>query len=238
VELSAKQQQFNRAMEIYHSRRRFRFLGKAVSIINVSLQLYLLLRIWPQSIGAGWQLLALLAAYPVTDFINGLVHMFMDNRDSYDSFAGPLFANFHLHHKVPQYKKHNLLVVYFTESGSKIWLVWYLLAVLVLLGVPGINPVLLHLLVYVGILSSWAEVSHYLCHTSTSRIAGFLGRCRVLLSKRHHAEHHLRDNCNYAFLNGCTDPLLNLIASACCNGYKEHTDLHYARYAGVDGEDR
>jgi sterol desaturase/sphingolipid hydroxylase (fatty acid hydroxylase superfamily) len=238
VELSAKQQQFNCAMEIFNSRKSYRLLGIAVSIINVSLQLYLLVRIWPQSIGAGWQLFSLFVAYLVADFINGLVHMFMDNSDNYDSFAGPLFANFHLHHKIPQYKKHILPIVYFTESGSKNWLVGYLLVVLLLAGVPGVSPLLLHILVYVGILSSCAEVSHYLCHTSTSRTAGFLANCGLLLSKRHHAEHHLRDNCNYAFLNGWTDPLLNFIASTCCNGYKQRSDLHYAQYVGVAGESR
>ena len=63
--------------------------------------MYLVYRIWPQSIGAGWQVLAFLTAYLLTDLINGLVHMYMDNNDRHDSLAGPLFANFYLHHKIP-----------------------------------------------------------------------------------------------------------------------------------------
>ena len=225
-------------MELYNSGSRYKVFGGAVSIVNVSLQLYLLYRIWPQSIGIAWHLFALLAAYPITDFVNGLVHMYMDNNDRYNSTAGPLIANFHMHHKIPQYKKHNLLVVYFMESGSKIWLAVYLLALLLMVGVPHLNPVVLHILVYIGILSSFAEVSHYLCHSSISTLAGLLGGCGLFLSKRHHARLHLQDNSNYAFLIGLSDPLINIIAAKYYKGYKQNTDLHFAYYAGEDGYDR
>lgn len=238
MELSAKQQEFNAAMELYNSGRRYKVFGVAVSIINVSLQLYLLYRIWPQSIGAVRQIFSLILAYVITDFVNGLVHMYMDNNDRYDTLAGPLIANFHMHHKIPQYKIRNLLFVYFMESGSKIWLVGYLLAVLLLLGIPGLNPVALYILVYIGILSSFAEISHYLCHSSTSPLVDFLGKYGLLLSKRHHARHHLQDNSNYAFLNGLSDPLINLIAEKYYKGYKHNTDLHFAHYVAADGEER
>ena len=225
-------------MELYNSRSIFKLLSLSVSVVNVSLQLYLLYLVWPKPIGAVGQMISLLTAYFVTDFINGLVHMFMDNNDRYDSPVGPLIANFHMHHKIPQYKKHNLLVVYFTESGSKIWLVGYLLSVLLLFGISVVDPTVLHVLVYVGILSSIAEVSHYLCHSSISVVAEYMGRCGLLLSKRHHARHHLQDNISYAFLNGATDPILNMIASACCKGYKQNSDLHYAHYEGENSENR
>lgn len=235
---SAKQEEFNIAMELYQSKIRYRIFGILVSSMNVSLQFYLLFRIWPQSIGAGWQLLSLLTAYLLADFINGLVHMFMDNNDSYDSPAGPLIANFHLHHKLPLYKKNSLPIVYFNETGSKIWLVAYLLLVFLIQYRFELYPSVSYTLVYIGILSSVAEVSHYLCHTSTSPLAGLLGKAGLLLSKRHHARHHLQDNSNYAFLNGFTDPLLNRIAAACCKGYKQNTDLHYASYSGGKSETR
>lgn len=238
MELSAKQETFNAAMERYNSGSGYKVLGVSVAIINISLQLYLLYRIWPHSIGAARQILSFLTACLLADFINGLVHMYMDNNDRYDSLAGPLIANFHLHHKIPTYKKNNLIVVYFMETGSKIWLVVYLLLVLFLRSMFTVDSTVSYTLVYIGILSSVAEVSHYLCHTSTSGLAGFLGDIGLLLPKRHHARHHLQDNSNYAFLNGFTDPLLNRIAAAWCTGYKQTTDLHYATYAGADGEDR
>jgi len=239
MDLSTKQEQFNRAMERYTAGSGYKVLGNAVSSIVVSLQGYLLLQIWPQSIGVYWQAFAVLSAYILTDFMNGLVHMYMDNNDAYDSLFGPLIANFHLHHKVPLYRKSNLLMVYFTESGSKLWLVFYLLGVVVLIqGRFEMHATVAYILVYIGILSSVAELSHYLCHTSRSSLARFLASSGLLLAKRHHAEHHLHDNNNYAFLNGCTDPLLNRIAAACCTGYKNNTDLHYATYAGMDGEER
>ena len=233
-----KQEQFNAAMNRYTSQSRYKILGTSVSIINIFLQLSLAYRIWPQSIGAGCQVLSFLAAYLITDFISGLVHMYMDNNDRYDSLAGPLIANFHLHHRIPQYKKNNLFIVYFIETGAKIWLVGYLLLLFFMQGLFEVHSIVSYTLVYIGILSSVAEVSHYLCHSSTSMIAGFLGNIGLLLSKRHHAKHHLQDNANYAFFNGWTDPLLNRIARACYDGYKHNTDLHYARYVGADSETR
>ncbi|MCX5856843.1 MAG: hypothetical protein NTZ57_02870 [Deltaproteobacteria bacterium] len=178
-----------------------------------------------------------MVAYVLTDFINGLVHMYMDNNDRYDSVAGPLIANFHMHHKIPRYKRNNLLLVYFNETGSKVWLVGYLLAVSLLLEV-GLDPVVLYILVYIGILSSFAEVSHYLCHTSPAKMSIFLGNIGILLSKRHHAEHHIEDNTSYAFLNGFTDPLLNLIAARFYKGYKQTTDLHYLQYVAAVHQER
>jgi sterol desaturase/sphingolipid hydroxylase (fatty acid hydroxylase superfamily) len=237
LELSTKQKQFNAAMELYTTKRRYKLLGLSVSIINIFLQYFLLYRIWPLSIGAVRQGLALFAAYLLTDFINGLVHMYMDNNDRYESIDGPLIANFHLHHRTPQYRQNNLIVVYFTESGSKVWLVGYLLLVLCIQGVFAIHPVVSYTLVYIGILSSVAEVSHYLCHSSTSALARFLAGCGLLLSKRHHARHHLQDNCSYAFLNGFSDPLLNRMAAVLCTGYKQRSDLHYAGY-DVAGDNR
>jgi sterol desaturase/sphingolipid hydroxylase (fatty acid hydroxylase superfamily) len=238
VELSEKQKQFNTVITRYNSRRVYKSFDTAVSITNISLQIYLLYRIWPHSIGYLWQLLAILVAYIVADFVNGLVHMYMDGNDNYESIAGPLIANFHMHHKIPQYRKNSLLAVYFNESGAKVWLIGYLAAILFLSGVSGLHHVFLYTLVYIGILSSVAEVSHYLCHSSLSPIAGFLADIGLLLSKKHHAGHHLQDNTNYAFLNGMSDPLLNWIASRWFKGYKQSTDLHYAFYAGVDGDTR
>lgn len=237
MELSLKQQQFNAAMERYTGGSVYKAFGTLVSLVNISLQCHLLYRIWPPSIGIYQQVAALVAAWLVADFVNGLVHMYMDNNDRYESLAGPLIANFHLHHKTPRYQEHNLLVVYFMETGSKVWLVPYLAVVTLVAGSAWADPLVVHILVYTGILSSVAEVSHYLCHTSVSPVAQFLGNCGLLLSKRHHARHHLNDNTSYAFLNGVTDPLLDRIAAACYPGYKQTTDLHYAHYAaGKTGE--
>lgn len=225
-------------MELYRSKAGYKAFGHLISTTNITLQLYLLYLVWPLSIGPVWQLVALVVAYLLTDFINGLVHMYMDNNDRYESIDGPLIANFHLHHKTPMYTKRNLLVVYYMETGSKVWLAGYLLLVVALESLFEINSTSLYTLVYIGILSSVAEVSHYLCHSSRSPVALFLARIGLLLSKRHHAPHHLRDNNGYAFLNGFTDPLLDLIATACCTGYKQHTDLHYAQYTASDNGSR
>ena len=217
-------------MVLYTNHSLYENFGHFVSVVNISLQLYLASLVMPLSIGMIHQLIVVVAACLATDFINGLVHMYMDCNDSYDSLAGPLTANFHLHHKAPQYDINPLPIVYFRESGSKVWLVGYLLIVAFALNKMPTSPQLAYLLVYIGIFSSVAEVSHYLCHSSNSNMILFLGNCGVLLSKRHHARHHLEDNTNYAFLNGWSDPLLNMIARYFSPGYKNTTDRHYAHY--------
>jgi len=237
-ELSEKQIQFNDAMKRYQSLARYRVFNFAVSSANVSLQAYLIFLIWPESIGPFGQAVALAVSFVLTDFLNGLVHMMMDNNDRYDSVFGPFIANFHLHHKVMQYKKRPLPLVYFNETGSKIWLVGYLLFVLLLFRSGQLDPLAAHILVYIGILSSLAEVSHYLAHSSAASLTLFLGDLKLILPKRHHARHHQEDNRNYAFLNGMTDPLLNLIAKTWYPGYKKTTDTHYAFYASENADSR
>lgn len=235
--LLEKQQQFNAAMERYTASRGYQLFGFMVSLSNIILQVWLLSRLRLYAVSTMEVVLLLVVAWLLTDFVNGLVHLYMDNNDRYTGPFGPLVANFHLHHKKPLYTKRSLILVYFIESGSKVWLV-PCLALLALVEVTtGMPPLLFHLLVYCGVLSSIAEVSHYLCHTSTASTAAFLGNCFILLGKRHHAIHHLQDNRNYAFLNGLTDPLINVIASHVGHGYKEHTDRHYETYA-LEGESR
>jgi len=219
-------------MERYEKIPAYQAIGKMVSLANVLLQVYLLSLVLPVSIGLPLQLAAFISAYVLTDFLNGLVHMYMDNNDSYDSIAGPLIAAFHLHHRTPVYKKNPLAIVYFNESGAKNWLVGYLLLAVVLIKTASVHPLTAYILVYVGILSSVAEVSHYCCHTVDGQVTNLLRKAGLFLSKRHHARHHLMDNMDYAFLNGLTDPLLNVIARTAYRGYKKTTDLHYAAYTG------
>lgn len=235
--LAEKQRQFNAAMECYNTRAGYKLFNTAVSAVNISLQLWLLWQLRTVSIGVGGQAAALLVSWLLADFVNGLVHMYMDSNDRYDSPAGPLIANFHLHHRTPRYTPRSLPMVYCVESGFKIWLAPFLAVTALLAGSDWLHPLLLHILVYSGILSSVAEVSHYLCHNSVSPFAMLLGDSRILLSKKHHAVHHLQDNVSYAFLNGLTDPFINRIAKRFFKGYKQNTDLHFAAYT-VDGESR
>ena len=230
MDLERKQNQFNAAMELYENRARYKLFGKFIAASIIFLQAFLLLRILKISIGPARQLAAIAGAYLLADFVNGLVHLYADHMDDYESPWGPLTANFHLHHKRPRYKDNSLPVMYFNESGSKVWLVPCLCALAWLSFRPGVSPVLLYTLVYAGILSSAAELSHYLAHNSGSPVAAFLARAGLLLGKRRHARHHLEDNVSYTFLNAFTDPLVDAIAQKFFGGYKGGTDLHYAKY--------
>ena len=236
--LETKQRQFNVAMDLYEKKRVYQLIGKMVSVANVALQLSVLYLVLPISIGVPFQIFAFIAAYVITDFLNGLVHMYMDNNDSYASPAGPLIAAFHLHHRTPLYKKNNILLVYFNESGAKNWLVGYLLLAVLLVKTASLHPVIAYIMVYIGILSSVAEVSHYCCHVVDSGVTRSLRKAGLFLSKKRHARHHLEDNVQYAFLNGLADPLLNMIAQTIFRGYKNTTDRHYAAYTGVGTANR
>jgi hypothetical protein len=236
-DLSEKQRQFNAAMDRYNGRPGYVRFGKLVASVNIVLQLYLLWRVLPLDLSLPLQMTAVAAAWILTDFVNGLVHMVMDNSDRYESIAGPLVANFHLHHRTPRYERHSLPVVYFNETGSKVWLIGYLLVVALLME-EGLHPVASAVLVYTGVLSSVAEVSHYLAHTSRSKLAVFLGDAGILLGKRRHARHHLENNVSYAFLNAWTDPPIDRLAARLYKGYKLTTDLHYGTYAGGDAKER
>jgi sterol desaturase/sphingolipid hydroxylase (fatty acid hydroxylase superfamily) len=236
--LELKQRQFNAAMERYETEAAYRITGRVVSIANVSLQGVLLFLAWPASIGAPLQLAALAAAFVLADFVNGLVHMYMDANDDYTSIVGPLVAAFHLHHRTPRYREANLLAVYFNESGAKLWLVGFLLLSALAVRTLPVPPIVAWGLAYFGILSSVAEVSHYACHVLDSRWVRLLRGAGLLLSWRHHAPHHGRDNVNYAFLNGLTDPLLNAIARRGSTGYRNTTDRHYATYTGAGTANR
>ncbi len=236
--MNIKQTQFNAAMERYRSRKIYTSFGQLIALLNVSLQLVLVYFLWEIQLGFAWRILAFVMAFVLTDFLNGLVHMIMDHKESYDSLYGPLVANFHLHHQTPKYTKRPLPLVYFHETGAKIWLVPFLMLVLFLLVNGSLSPLPLHMLVYIGILSSVAEVSHYLCHTSDSQTARFLANIGILLSREHHTPHHEKDNVNYAFLNGMSDPLINRIARTFFRGYKATTDQHFAQYAQGSGADQ
>jgi hypothetical protein len=175
---------------------------------------------------------SLFAAYLAADFFNGLVHMIVDNNTNYTSIAGPFVAAFHMHHLKLKYIEKHPLKIYFTESGHKFWLVIYLAFLTCSQKYISLNVNLNLGLVTFGLLSSVAEVSHYWCHNPPKNnvIVHLLQKYHLLLSLKHHRVHHLYDNMNYAFLNGISNPLLNIIARNYYKGYKNHSDKHVAIY--------
>lgn len=221
------QMAFLEAIGRYETVPVYKHAGTAVSVAVVSLQAWLVWAAAGRWSNPLWEAVALVAAIVVTDFVNGIVHLVMDHASGYRSAIGPFVANFHLHHRIPVYCRRSLPEVYFRESGSKFWLVAYLAAVAWSLpSLLAASPALAHFFVLVGVLSSWAEVSHYMCHTTHYRFQPWLEKIGLGLSKTHHAHHHAEDNVHYAFLNGWTDPAIDRIAAFLATGYKNGTDLH------------
>jgi hypothetical protein len=229
-----KQLQYAAAMDRYENVPIYQRINQWVSWSNVILQVLLLTLLFTLPLTWSWHLFALVIAYVLADFVNGLVHLYMDHNDHYASIVGPFVAAFHLHHDIPRYRDRPLWRIYIEESGSKIWLVvfaavWLLAGML--LPVP---PLLLIVGIYFTVFSTVAEVSHYLCHNSDARWVRTLQRLWILLPKKHHMRHHRFDNINYAFLNGMTDPVINWIARRCYGGYQSTTDQHTVLYQQKD----
>jgi hypothetical protein len=234
--------EFNKAMKKYNAHYFYHKSGFFISSLIVGLQFLTVVNL-SQTVSSATLLgsfLSFICAYIITDFINGLVHMFMDNNTHYSSFMGPFIASFHLHHKSPLYKNRHPIKIYFLESGSKFWLVFYLL-ILVLCQIYLSLPFYVNLFfVSMGVLSSVAEVSHYFCHNSREEqtVISKLQRYRILLSKSHHANHHALDNTHYAFLNGVTNPIINKIAHYFYEGYKNNSDRHVISYVSKQTDNR
>lgn len=227
---ATKEEQYAAAMDRYHGVAAYAYLRVVVSASVVILQLATLALVPWSSLSVATLALGFLVAYLLADFVNGLVHMIMDNTDAYGGVLGPLVAVFHLHHKTPRYQDVSPAAIYVLESGSKHWLVPYL-GLLVYSQALGALPAGASLvLALVGVLSSVAEVSHYLCHNSNHPVVRALQRVRLLLPPEHHAIHHAQDNVRYAFLNGMTDPLIDAIAKRTCRGYVDRVDLHVQSY--------
>lgn len=213
--------------------KRFEFF---ISIFIVSMQVITSLFLISTYTFSGFFLffVACMASYVATDFFNGIAHMIIDNIKGYNSFFGPFIAASHMHHIKLKYKKNNIIKVYFYESGQKFWLAIYLFFLFIVLFYCNINANVMLFFVLFGVLSSVAEVSHFLCHNQAHKTKGlvvFLQRNHFLLNLNHHRLHHINDNVNYAFLNGMSDPLLNYIAKkiATC-GYKNSADLYVIEY--------
>lgn len=224
----SKQEEYRQAMDKFERHVVYRNLGAVVAGVIVFLQAVCLAILPWGAATLAWIPLFLLA-YVLADFVNGIIHMMMDNTDDYTSVIGPLVAAFHRHHHVPRYRDRPVLIVFCAENGMKNWLAIYMI---------GLVSILSHLpaavaftLLAFSLLSSAAELSHYLCHNSKHRFVRALQAARIILHPDHHRVHHESDNTHYAFLNGMTDPLVNFIARRVCPaGYVNKTDAHSAPY--------
>lgn len=221
-------------MRRYNSNLLYTRLERLNSILVISLQVFTLFNMLqaPNNTPLIANLAAFILAYILTDFINGLIHMYMDNNTDYASLIGPFISSFHLHHSKLKYTHSNPFKIYFYESGTKFWLSVYLIILVWIQHYFVLAYALNVCLVSIGILSSIAELSHYWCHNATkkNKLVSTLQRYRILLAKKHHLIHHRDDNTHYAFLNGISDPLLNKISRYYYTGYKNHADQHAKAY--------
>lgn len=232
-QLQRKAQEFSLAIKKYESNPYYVYFEHSLALLIVLLQLIGLLYLSGLAFQSVWGiLLTLIFSYFLSDFFNGLVHMIVDNNTAYASAMGPFIAAFHLHHFKGRYQVKHPLKIYFVESGHKFWLAIYLVILTWLQAYLRDYPYLILGLVSFAIFSSLAEVSHYWCHhpEKSAKLIKQLQKYRILLSLKHHRIHHIQDNRNYAFLNGMSDPILNIIAKFFYKGYQNYSDKHVAFY--------
>jgi hypothetical protein len=167
--LDRKVNEFIQAIQKYLDHKSYKSFETLVSFLVITLQAITLFNLiyTYENTSYFYCTLVLVIAYVATDFVNGLVHMYMDNNTYYTSFFGPYIAAFHLHHAKSIYQIRHPLKVYFDESGTKFWLLVYLFF-LVSIQLNGSLSVPLNVgLVAFGIFSSVADLSHYWCHNAT-----------------------------------------------------------------------
>lgn len=233
--MANNQDLFNSALNSYHSNKLYLLINKSNSIVIVCIQLYLASFAVKADIPLTHSIFIFLLSYLITDFVNGCIHLWMDNNNRYESATAPFVAYFHLHHHKKVYQEKSLLLIYFEESGYKIWLSFYLVLTAIFVHTTD-HPQASLLLIYFGILSSCAEVSHFICHNRHGKLVSYLQWSGVLLKKSHHLHHHNEDNTHYAFLNGSTDFIINFIAKRYFKGYKHHSDMYVKNYIKMHGE--
>jgi len=232
--LQLKIKEYKTAIEKYNNIAWYRGIEVLASMIVITLQSATIMNLFyhHKTTGIIAIILTVFIAYVVTDFISGLVHMIMDNNTNYSSIVGPFVATFHLHHHKLTYQNKHPIKIYFYESGHKFWLVIYLLLLFIIQCFINLSFCLNLCLITISLMSSLSELSHFWCHNSPQAkgVIGLLQKYRILLSMNHHKFHHRDDNTHYAFLNGMTDPVLNVLANYLFKGYKNHTDKHVAAY--------
>ena len=235
--LRRKQSEFTKAMHLYHDKKRYKYLQKFISILVISSQVFLFVQMSGFSLSVWWHIGLFLLAYFITDLVNGLGHMYMDNSDNYNSLIGPYIAAFHLHHRTPQYAKQSIFALYYNEAGTKLWLLlFYPFSIVFVLFSS--NEYFGVLLIYIGFLSCFAELSHYLCHNSRNKYIRILQDLGILLSIKKHQRHHKENNRQYAFLNGMSDFIIDFISAKLYTGYQVTTDLHYSEYQYKESQNR
>lgn len=227
-----KTKEYKVAIEKYNRMARYSRIEFCASVIIITLQIATTIKLFQHYNATNiiTIIITVFIAYSATDFINGFTHMIVDNSTNYTSIVGPFVAAFHLHHSKLIYQDKHPVKIYFFESGHKLWLVFYLLAVFTIQSCVNLNFCFNLFLVMIGLLSSVAELSHFWCHnvTQCNSLIRLLQKFRVLLSMKHHRLHHTSDNIHYAFLNGMTDYFLNIIAHYFFQGYKNRSDKHVA----------
>jgi hypothetical protein len=184
------QLQFSVANKQYISKKIYRFLDTLNSVLVVYIQI-------TSFFYSVFLILSAVLACFLADFINNLVHIYIDSNDRYTSLSGPFIATFHTHNIKQRYNYRNIFNMYFFGFCIKFQLPLTPVFLLTLCVILPENESLPFFVIVFWILSSIAEFSHYLCHNSKSVF--LIQRVKLIIPKENHKKHHIYDGVNYIF---------------------------------------
>ena len=161
-----------------------------------------------------------------TDLFIGLLHLTFDNETHIDKpFISIPVKDFILHHKSPTTINNNRLATYL----NIIPLYTYLLIPHFIFNCNAYVYIIMSLL---GLLGNY---THNLCHEKNKSdipiVIKKLMDCRILMSRKQHAEHHSTFDKNFGLLNGWSNFLTNRLYKI--NYFRSHDYLIFFMYTTV-----
>ena len=245
--LTEKQQQFNNAMEKYEKMPVYVWVGHTTSFINVGCQVFLGWMVIKQPVGPFLQILTFAASYILADFVNGLVHMYMDYkpckpgtglkdlyfwegpRDSAEFHArqAQVYArisgferivyDFKKHHPFPDLLGRHSFLHLMKGPTFLLALPLSLVLNVVFLALQPPAWLLVGTVVFL-LGSSMTQALHGALHRDDVGLAlCLMRRTGLVMSRRAHQLHHDTLTQDFAVINGWANPLVNLCV---------HTLLH------------
>ena len=148
----------------------------------------------------------------ISDFLSGLVHIYLDNsKITYSGKLNDFFKiGFQVHHLYPLYQwtTHKHFQPHY-EANT----VFFLTIILSIINIFTYNSLIICYILYLTIL---LQINHYWSHAIIVKkkvpvIVNFLQEYGILLHYKKHMKHHSNYDTGFSFLNGWSDPIFNYI---------------------------
>jgi len=142
----------------------------------------------------------------ISDFVSGLLHIFLDDYKGENPYIKPHALGFQNHHKNPKEFTERPIFTVFTETGQSV----------LLFNILNSYFLSFYFLIFTGLINI-VQLSHYQAHCinhntfskPVSDVFIFLQKYGLILSTDSHSKHHQTYDNNFCILTGWANPLLN-----------------------------